>query len=220
MPGRVTRTTSKAPARPFSSSATAPPMSQRANVVSATPTRLRAARTPSFLVTLELLQLLAQLPVLRDLLDDPARAVEVADEVRQAHDLRVPQPAGPAPLQDLRLVVRLGEPQGEHARAGLRPDVVDVPLVPQGRAVHGLQRGYHLDALRLRHDRPVLEPLRGAVARDDHDELVPALLRLGEGLDVTRMQEVEDPRRHHTDHARHASRIYRPSRNTRVRASA
>src|SRR3990172_1401260 len=218
-PGTVTRTTSNAPGRPLSSSATAPPMLNRANVVSATPIRLRAFPA-RFLVTLVLLQFLPQLPVFGDLLNDLPRPIEVPDEVREAHDLRAAEPASAALLEDAPLVVRLVEAEGDHVRADLREDRVDVPLIPQRRAVHGLQRSDHLDTLGLRHNRTMLETLRRAVARDDDHKLVAELLRLGEVLDVPGVEQVEHARRHHTDHARHASRISRPSRYTRVRASA
>ena len=56
----------------------------------------------------------------------------------------------------------------------------------------------------LRNDRLVLEALRRGVAGDDHDEFVPELLRLFQEVHVSRMEEVEDPGGHYSDHAGHA----------------
>src|SRR5436309_14765779 len=83
MPGTVTRTTSNSPARPFSSSATARPMSHRATVVSATPI-LRTRSPRRRLGIPHLLQLRAERVIVRDPRDDLARRGEASDEPGQA----------------------------------------------------------------------------------------------------------------------------------------
>src|SRR5207244_426737 len=61
---------------------------------------------------------------------------------------------------------------------------------------------------------------RGAVARDDDPQLVAELPRLAEKVHMTGMEEIEDPRRHYTDHECHARTMSCPSRNTRFLARA
>src|SRR3990170_737980 len=217
IPGTVARTTSKPPGRPFSSLRTARPMSQRANVVSATPMRrLLLARQATF----HHRQAPLQREVLRDLRDNLPRPRQIALELREPHDLRPAEAAPSALFRDARLVVRLVVPERDHVRPEVRQNVEDLALPAEHGPVDGLQRRHHLHVMVLRGDRPVLEPLRGAVAGDHDDELVPELPRLGQVVDVARVEQVEHPGRHHADHARHASRISRPSRKTRFRAPA
>src|SRR5207247_7866051 len=64
------------------------------------------------------------------------------------------------------------------------------------------------------------EPAGSRVPGDDDPQLVPELLRLAEEIEVTGMEEIEDPRRHYTDHKRHARTMSWPSRNTRFLARA
>src|SRR2546422_8727998 len=138
IPGTVVRTISKSPARSSSSSTTDRPMSQRANVVSATPIRLRRLAFRLRLGIAHPLQLCAQRVVLRDLRDDLPRPVQVADELRKPDDPRVVEPPRTCFVEDPRLVVRLVEPERDHVGSNLGEDVVDVPLVAEGGAAHGL----------------------------------------------------------------------------------
>src|SRR5438046_561275 len=69
-------------------------------------------------------------------------------------------------------------------------------------------------------DRFVCDPAGGRVPGDGDPQLVPELLRLAEEIEVTGMEEIEDPRRHYTDHKRHARTMSWPSRNTRFLARA
>src|SRR5437660_1131410 len=73
--------------------------------------------------------------------------------------------------------------------------------------------------LRRRH-RLVFEPPRRAVPRDHDPNLVAELPRLTQEIEVTGMEEIEDPRRHYTDHKRHARTMSWPSRNTRFLSRA
>src|SRR5206468_9192860 len=122
-----------------------------------------------------------------------------------ANDFRLREPAAPALLADLLLVVELVVPEGDHVGPDLVEDLEDVPLVPEDRAVHGLQGADHLHAVRLRRDRRVLEPLRRGVARDHDYELVPELPRLLQEGDVPGGQRIEDACRRYPDSAGHAS---------------
>src|SRR5207247_5051 len=77
-----------------------------------------------------------------------------------------------------------------------------------------------LDPRRLRRDWLVFEPPRRAVPRDHDPQLVAELPRLTQEIEVTGMEEIEDPRRHYTDHKRHARTMSWPSRNTRFLSRA
>src|SRR2546422_450862 len=108
----------------------------------------------------------------------------------------------------------------DDVRSDLVEDVVDVALVAQDRAVDRLEGLDHLEASCLRHDRLVLEFPSGAVPRDDDPEFVAEGSGLAEEIHMTGMEEIEDPRRHYTDHERHARTMSCPSRNTRFLARA
>src|SRR5213594_3897117 len=98
--------------------------------------------------------------------------------------------------------------------------IVDVPFVSEDGPVDRLESLDHLEPGRLRHDRLVLElPSRG-VPRDDDPEFVAERSGLAEEIHMTGMEEIEDPRRHYTDHERHARTMSCPSRNTRFLARA
>src|SRR5213080_2083465 len=145
--------------------------------------------------------------------------VEVPLEFRQADDLGREATAG-ALRADPILIVDLIEADRDDVRTDLVEDRVDVPLVPEERTVHRFEALDHLDAGRLGHDRFVLEPAGGRVPGDHDPQLVPELPRLAEEIEVTGMEEIEDPRRHYTDHKRHARTMSWPSRNTRFLARA
>src|SRR5205823_6349913 len=145
--------------------------------------------------------------------------VEVPLEFRQADDLGREATAG-ALRADPILIVDLIEADRDDVRTDLVEDRVDVPLVPEERTVHRFEALDHLDAGRLGHDRFVLEPAGGRVPGDHDPQLVPELLRLAEEIEVTGMEEIEDPRRHYTDHKRHARTMSWPSRNTRFLSRA
>src|SRR6266704_2001667 len=147
----------------------------------------------------------------RHLPHDLARAVEVALEPREADDPRR-QPSPTALLEDPLLLVRLVEPPGDALRPDVPEDLVDVALVPQDRPVHGLEGLDHLQPRFLRHNRLVLEPPRRAISRDDDPQLVAEFPRLAEEIQMAGMEEIEDPRRHYTDHERHARTTDGPSR--------
>src|SRR6266545_4273382 len=93
-------------------------------------------------------------------------------------------------------------------------------LRPQDRPVHGLEGLDHLQPGFLRHDRLVLEPSRRAIPRDDDPQLVAEFPRLAEEIQMAGMEEIEDPRRHYTDHERHARTMSCPSRKTRFLSRA
>src|SRR5207249_3712718 len=93
-------------------------------------------------------------------------------------------------------------------------------LVAEDRAVHRLEGLHELDPRGFRHDRLVLEATRGGIPGDDDHQFVPELPRLAEEVQVTGMEEIEDPRRHYSDHERHARTMSWPSRNTRFLSRA
>src|SRR5438094_9412408 len=98
--------------------------------------------------------------------------------------------------------------------------IVDVSFVAQDGPVDGLERLDHLEPGGLGRARFVFEPPRRAVPRDDHPQFVAERSGLAEEIHMTRMEEIEDPRRHYTDHERHARTMSCPSRNTRFLARA
>src|SRR5437660_3763620 len=155
----------------------------------------------------------------RHLPHDLPGPVQVAFELREPDDLRR-EPAFPALLEDPVLVVDLVEADGDDVGADLVQDVVDVPLVAEDGAVDRLEGLHQLEPRILRRDRLVFEPTRRAVPRDDDPQLVAELPRLTQEIEVTGMEEIEDPRRHYTDHKRHARTMSWPSRNTRFLSRA
>src|SRR6266511_1909880 len=133
---------------------------------------------------------------------------------------RIFAPAAAALLEDPLLLVRLIEPQGDDIGPYVPEDLVDVALVAQDRPVDGLEGLDHLQPGFLRHDRLVLEPPRRAVPRHDDPQLVAEFPRLAEEIQMAGMEEIEDPRRHYTDHERHARTMSCPSRKTRFLSRA
>src|SRR5439155_1741678 len=131
----------------------------------------------------------------RHLPHDLPGPVQVAFELRESDDLRR-EPAFPALLEDPVLVVDLVEADGDDVGADLVQDVVDVPLVAEDGAVDGLEGLHQLEPRILRRDRLMFEPTRRAVPRDDDPQLVAELPRLTQEIEVTGMEEIEDPRRH------------------------
>src|SRR5438552_13468954 len=141
----------------------------------------------------------------RHLPHDLPRADEIPFELREPKDSRR-EPALATLRENPFLVVHLVVPDRDDVRADLVEDVVDVAFVAQDRAVDRLERLDHLEPGGFRHDRFVLELPGGAVPRDDDPEFVAERSGLAEEIHMTGMEEIEDPRRHYTDHERHARR--------------
>src|SRR2546422_7986345 len=155
----------------------------------------------------------------RHLPHDLPRADEIPFELREPEDFRR-EPALAALREDPLLAVDLIVPDRDDVRADLIEDVVNVTFVPQDGPVDRLERFDHLEPGRLRHDRFVLDLPSRAVPGDDDPEFVAERSGLAEEIHMTGMEEIEDPRRHYTDHERHARTMSCPSRKTRFLARA